>query len=130
MHRFSSSSVVTRFKIASLLLCLKYLLAPAAVGLLVYSLATGRRHLTFLAIGLGVATLFVIFIQWIIAERARCPLCMTPVLANKACAKHRHSRPLCGSYRLRVALGVLFRGSFVCPYCHEPSVMQVRHRGR
>ena len=128
MHRFHSISVIFRFKVASLLLCAKYLLAPAALGLLIYSLVIGDPRLILVGYGLVVLTILAIFIQWLTGSRARCPLCMTPVLVKKECSKHRHSKPLLGSYRLPVALGVLFRGKFVCPYCHEPSVMEVRHR--
>ena len=31
-----------------------------------------------------------------------------------------------GSHRLRVALRILFRGSFVCPYCNEPTSIEAR----
>lgn len=86
------------------------------------------RELTELAIALGVLAMLVTFIQWIIAQRARCPLCLTPVLAVKGCAKHRSARTFIGSYRLRVALAILFKDRFHCPYCHEPTAMEVRNR--
>ena len=128
MHRFHSNSVIFRFKVASLLLCTKYLLAPVAMGLVIYSLVIGDGRLILVGYGLVLLTILSIVFQWLAGSRARCPLCMTPVLVKKDCSKHRHSKPLLGSYRLPVALGILFRGKFVCPYCHEPSVMEVRHR--
>lgn len=128
MHRFQSRSTIVRFKFASLLLCLKWLLAPVAIGLLVYSIIKHDMDLTWVAIGLGGATIFALILQWILASRTRCPLCLTPVLATKGCSKHRHAKTVLGSYRLRVSLAVLFKGSFRCPYCNEPSVMEVRDR--
>ena len=128
MHRFRSKSVIRCFKLAAYLLCLKYIMCPVAAALLIYSLMKGDRDLTIISIGLIGFTLVVIVAQWMVAGRTRCPLCMTPVLAPKACAKHRNARPLLGSYRLRVALGILSRDSFLCPYCHEPSAMEVRTR--
>ncbi len=128
MHRFHSTSVIFRLKVASLLLCSKYLLAPAALGLLGYSLVIGEQRLILVGYGLVMLTMLSILVQWLVGSRARCPLCMTPVLVKKDCSKHRHSKPLLGSYRLPVALGILFRGTFICPYCHEPAVMEVRHR--
>ncbi len=128
MHRFHSNSVIFRFKLASFLLCLKYILAPASLGVLGYSLVMGEHRLVLVGYGLAVLAIVSILIQWIAGSRARCPLCMTPVLVKKECSKHRHSKPLLGSYRLPVALGILFRGKFICPYCHEPSVMEVRQR--
>ena len=63
-----------------------------------------------------------------LAAKTRCPLCLTPVLATKGCSKHRNARTLLGSHRLRVAMSVLFKGRFYCPYCHEPSVLEVRQK--
>ena len=88
------------------------------------------KQLTHIAIASGVLTLLCMAAQWILARRALCPLCMTPVLANKLCAKHRNARKLLGSHRLRVAVSVLTKGTFTCPYCYEASEMEVRHRRR
>ncbi len=128
MHRFRSKSVIRCFKLAAYLLCLKYIMCPVAAALLTYSLVKGDRDLTIISIGLIGFTLVVIVVQWMVSGRTRCPLCMTPVLASKTCAKHRNARPLLGSYRLRVALGILFRNSFFCPYCHETAAMEIRTR--
>ena len=49
-------------------------------------------------------------------------------LAHKACVMHRNTRRLFGSYRLRVAMAVVFLGWFRCPYCGEPTAIAVRHR--
>jgi hypothetical protein len=128
MHRFRSKSIINRFRLVALLVCLKFLLLPTAIALAVTSIARSDMEMVILALWLGGAAIVLVIIQWITAARTRCPLCMTPVLAKKACSKHRHSRRLFGSYRLRVATSVLTRGRFTCPYCNEPSAMQVRHR--
>lgn len=86
----------------------------------------GDPKLALIGVGLGVLTLLLVMLQWLISARARCPLCLTPVLANKQCAKHRNARKFLGSYRLRVAIGVLFKGSFLCPYCNEPTSVEAR----
>lgn len=126
MHRFPSRSIITRFRIAASLLCLKCLLAPVSAGILIFSIFTDDRELTILAIILGFLTILIIFFQWLVSARTRCPLCLTPVLASKDCAKHRKASSFLGSHRLRVALGIIFKDSFVCPYCHEKSAMEVR----
>lgn len=128
MHRFSSQSAIVRLKLASLLLCLKYFLALGAGGILLYSIAKNDLLLTWIAIGCGVLTLLVVIIQWLLAAKTRCPLCLTPVLATKGCSKHRNAKTLLGSYRLRVALNVLLKGRFYCPYCNEPSALEVRQK--
>ncbi len=111
-----------------MLVCLKFLLLPAAIALVITSIARSDIDMVIIALWLGGTALVLIVIQWITATRTRCPLCMTPVLAKKGCSKHRHSRKLFGSYRLRVATSVLTKGRFTCPYCNEPSAMEVRHR--
>jgi cytochrome bd-type quinol oxidase subunit 1 len=128
MHRFQSKSAIVRLRFAAIFLCLSWILSVAAVGLLTYSLIEHNKKLTFVAMGLALAAIFVVVIQWILASRTRCPLCLTPVLASKGCSKHRNAKKLLGSYRLRVAMMVLFKGRFHCPYCHEPSVLEVRER--
>lgn len=128
MHCFQSNSTIVRFRVVSLLLTLNCLLIPVVAGLLIYSLIADDRQLILVAMGLGSAAIVVGVLQWMLATRTRCPLCMTPVLASKSCSKHRHARRFLGSFRLRVALAVLCRESFHCPYCHEQSAMQLRNR--
>lgn len=130
MHRFPNKNVVARFRLTALLFCAKCLMAPAISGLLLYSLVTDDLKLTRLSMWLLIVTILIGIVQWMLAARTRCPLCLTPVLAASGCSKHRSARRLLGSYRLRVATGILFRDSFQCPYCHEPAAMQVRVRGQ
>lgn len=56
----------------------------------------------------------------------RCPLCRVTCMAANRCGKHRKARPLFGSYRMRVAMGIVFSGDFRCPYCGEPVALQQR----
>ena len=128
MHRLRSRSAVVRFRIAALLLCARFVLYPATAGLLAYSLIITNRHLMMLAIGLAGLAVMTVLLQWIVAQRTNCPLCITPVLANRQCSKNRRARTFMGSHRLRVALAILFRNSFRCPYCNEPTVLEVRNR--
>lgn len=110
------------------MLCCKFVMIPVVGGLLIYSFIEDDHNLTLIALGLGFACFLMCLIQWSLAGRTRCPLCLTPVLARNGCSKHRNARTVLGSYRLRVATGILFRGTFHCPYCHEPSMMAVRTR--
>ncbi len=126
MHRLPSTSAVVRFRLAALLLVIAWLLAPAAIAVLGYSVFIHDRDLALIGAALGGGALIVAIFQFIVAAKARCPLCMTPSLANKACSKHRNSRRLFGSYRLMAAVSVIARGHFRCPYCNEPTVMAPR----
>ncbi len=130
MHQFRSKSTILRFKVASLLLCSLCLLAPLASMIFLYAVFHDDRKLAYIGIGIGIAAALSTVSQWILAARARCPLCLTPVLAPKNCAKHRRARTFLGSYRLRVALSILFKNTFLCPYCSEKSAMKIRSRFR
>lgn len=130
MHRFQSPSTIARFRYTSLLLCFKYLLIPAALGLLIYSIFLNQKDLSFIAMGLGGLAVVVAILQWIMGAKTRCPLCMTPVMAANGCSKNRNARKLLGSYRLRVAVSVVFKGWFRCPYCNEPSALELRNKSR
>jgi cytochrome bd-type quinol oxidase subunit 1 len=129
MHRFPSQSVIIRLRVAAFLMCIKWLLIPIALGVLIHSLIDREEQLTLTAFGLVCTAVLAGVFQWIFASRGRCPLCMTPVLINKRCSKHRNAKTLFGSYGLRAALAMIFKGCFRCPYCNEPSALQVRQRG-
>ena len=126
MHRFRSQSIIMRYRIASMLFILNCILAILVPGFLLYSIVVGDRFLTIITASTGGFAALIAVVQWVISTKTRCPLCMTPVLAAKRCSKHRFAKKLFGSYRLRVAGNVLLSGSFVCPFCNEPSAMKVR----
>lgn len=130
MHRLRSKSSIYRFRLAALLLCVKCVLVPASLAMLGYSLFTHSNQLALISMGLVLVAALLAILQWIAAARTGCPLCSTPVLAKKRCMKHRHARSFLGSYRLRVAISILFKNTFRCPYCHEPTVLEVRERTR
>jgi hypothetical protein len=130
MHRLPSQSAVTRFKVASWLMVLLFILLLATPGVLLQSLFTADRSLAFLALGLMGGTVAVAIIQWAVATRARCPLCHAKSIARNGCSKHRNARPLFGSYRLRVAVSIIFQNKFRCPYCGESTAAKAREAAR
>ena len=125
MHHPRSISAARRLRVAGMLLLGSRLLTMIAGGLLLCSLLANDRHLTILGSGFMVIGLMLIIAQWISASHAGCPLCRTPVLAPMRCMKHRRARSLLGSYRLRVALAIMFTERFRCPYCNESTAMDV-----
>lgn len=133
MHHPRSSADVLRFKVLSFLLPANSLFAVVSIGLLVRSLLNDERQLTLIVMGMLLLSLILLVVQWVMGSRARCPLCQTPVLVPRQCVKHRHARTLLGSHRLRVAMSILFKNQFRCPYCNEATVMEARetlHRAR
>lgn len=126
MHHPQSNSAAWRLRTASLLLLGSRILIPVACGLLLVSLLTADRRLMMSGLVLVIVGMLLIVAQWIAASHAGCPLCRTPVLAPIGCMKHRKARRLLGSYQLRVALAIMFKERFRCPYCNEPTAMDVR----
>ena len=128
MHHLPTQHAVIRFRLAALLLLIKWLLFTGSAAVLAYSAWLGSRPLAQVAVGMVGLVVPVMFAQWLSATRARCPLCIGHPLAHRACATHRDTRRLFGSYRARVAMTVIFRGRFRCPYCGESAAVAVRQR--
>lgn len=129
MHRLPSHSIVRRFRVASLLVLLMFLSAPVALACIGYGFFSGEHRCLAIAGAVVAAGVFCMVLNFIIAGRLRCPLCMVPPLLNRRCSKHKEAKTLFGSHRLEVAQSILFKGSFRCPYCGEPTAMEVRERG-
>jgi hypothetical protein len=130
MHHPSSTSAARLLRIASLLLLGSRLMIPIAAGLILVALLSTDNRLMIYGLGVAFMSVFLIVAQWIAAFHAGCPLCRTPVLAPMGCMRHRKARRFLGSYQMRVALSIMFTERFRCPYCNEPTAMDVRERFR
>jgi hypothetical protein len=130
MHHLRSASAVLRFRVAAILLFVICLLVPVAAGLLIQSMLANNFRLTMAGSGVAVVSLLLVIPLWTQGAHTNCPLCWTPVLAPKGCSKHRDARKLIGSHRLRVALHVLFKNQFRCPYCNESTGLEIRDSPR
>jgi hypothetical protein len=130
MHHPRTISDARRLRIASLLLVCNRLLIVSAAALLLLALFANDYHLMIYGTILVGSSIVLIFAQWIAASHAGCPLCRTAVLSSMGCVKHRKARHVLGSYKLRVALAIMFRAQFRCPYCNEPTAMAVKERLR
>lgn len=131
MHRLSSHFALWRFTIASLLVVLMFLSAPVALAFVGYGLVSKKYGCLAIAGTVVVAGLVCGILNFIVSARLRCPLCTVQPLIDRRCSKHKSARKLLGSYRLKVALSILHKSCFICPYCGEPTAMQVReHRRR
>lgn len=128
MHHPRSTLEILRFRFVAFMLFGNYLLAFLIAGLMARSLLTDNFGLTLIGSALVILLFVLLGIQWTVASRAGCPLCRTPVLAPRFCTKHRLARTFLGSHRLRVALSVLFKNRFRCPYCNESTALQLGKR--
>ncbi len=119
---------IFRFRMAALLLWVKCLSFMLAFGTLIYAGILKNAEMVMLAIGIFGISILLAILQWLFALQTKCPLCITPVLVPKNCSKNRKVKTFLGSHRLRVANGILFRNHFRCPYCSEPTSLEVRTR--
>lgn len=126
MHHPRSLAAIRNFQFAAFMLVANRLLATIACVLLFISWIRYDRPLMILGAGVALLSMILVLTQWISASRTGCPLCMTPVLAPKTCMKHRRARAFLGSHRLRVAMAILFKSRFRCPYCNETTSLAVR----
>jgi hypothetical protein len=130
MHRPRHPQVIVKLQAAALLLCVSRLLIPAAVAMAITAVLTGEARYSMFALILGGAAVVMAILQWMFAAGGKCPLCTMPVLSRKGCSKHRNAATLAGSHRFPVAFGVLFKGHFRCPYCNEPTALEVKEPAR
>ncbi len=128
MHSLPNKSVVRRYRLAAWLLLLKWVFVAGFLGLFGYAMWMDRTDLAYPAIALLVPALLSGLCHWALSLRTRCPLCFVPSFSHQQCAKHRKATHFFGSYRLLVAMAVIFKGWFRCPYCGESTAMQVRRR--
>lgn len=128
MHSLRSKQSLRRFQLAALLAWTRFLLIPVSAGIMAWALVSHDNALLETGAKLAAGTVAIGVLLWIVGRQTRCPLCQTAVFGSALCSKHRHSKRLLGSHRLRVAVFILMRGQFTCPYCNERTSMQVRKR--
>ena len=123
MHKLPNRSMVMRYRLVAFMICLKWLLVIALIGILGYSVFIKDRELIIISIKLAAVASIVFLFRVLYAPSCQCPLCRVPLLSGQSCSKNTKAKSLLGSYRLRVALDILFHNQFRCPYCNEPTEM-------
>jgi len=126
MHKLPNSSMVMRYRLVAFMICLKWLLLIALIGILCYSFIIKDRELIIIGMKLAAVAGIVLLIRVLYAPSCQCPLCRVPLLSGQSCSKSTKAKTFLGSYRLRVALDILFLKRFRCPYCNEPTEMKSR----
>jgi hypothetical protein len=126
VHKLANKLSIIRFRIAALLLLVRMMLLLATF--LVYALffPTQRQDLAMIGLMLAGSIAVLLPIRLAIASECKCPLCRVPVLSIKRCSKNTNSKTFLGSYRLRIALQILFKNRFRCPYCNETTEIRSR----
>ncbi len=126
MHHPRHSRIIRNFRLAACLLILKRLVLIAVIPCCVAGILAHRHAWVLTGLSLILLGIILGVLQRIFAASAKCPLCMMPPLGRSGCVKHRRVRSLFGSKRSLVAISILFRGWFRCPYCNEPTEMSLK----
>ncbi len=130
MHHPRHSRVIWSFRAAAVLFLLKGVLFAA--GLAYMLMAACAQNFAWALIGMILIGLSLLsgVIQLVCFAGAKCPLCMMSPLGRHCCVKHQRAISFLGSYRLPVALSVLFLGRLRCPYCEEHIKLTLKSAGR
>ncbi len=126
MHRLRHAHTIRSLWIAAFLLCLKRVLIVGTAALFLSSFFYNDAQLSLYGLGLAGVTLLLALIQLLFASAAKCPLCLMPVLSRKGCSTHSNAKRFLGSHRLCVALSILLKRNFRCPFCNEPTVLRLK----
>jgi hypothetical protein len=126
MHKLPNRSSTIRFRLAALLICAKTILIFSTLAIYAYAFVTHNREFAMIGLILTAAVLAVFLFRFLFASSCHCPLCRVPVLSQNSCSKNNKARNLLGSYRLRIALQILFKNRFRCPYCNETTELKPR----
>lgn len=119
MHHLRHRGMVRSLKLSSLFFVLRTISAITFFGLLIFYFVfeIEMRYEVILA-PISLTALFSIF-NLVSATKCRCQLCQASMMLPLRCTKNSKARPFFGSYRLRIALGVLFKDSYRCTACGE-----------
>lgn len=126
MHKLPNKTSIIRFRVAALMVCVKTLLIFATILVYACSFITQLQELATIGLLLAGSIVILFPIRLAITSTCQCPLCRVPVLSGKACSKNMKAKSFLGSYRLRVALQILLKNRFRCPYCNETTEIKSR----
>lgn len=126
MHKLPNKTSIIRFRVAALMVCVKTLLIFATILVYACSFITQLQELATIGLLLAGSIVILFPIRLAITSTCQCPLCRVPVLSGKGCSKNMKAKSFLGSYRLRVALQILLKNRFRCPYCNETTEIKSR----
>lgn len=126
MHKLPNKTSIIRFRVAALMVCVKTLLIFATILVYACSFITQLQELATIGLLLAGSIVILFPIRLAITSTCQCPLCRVPVLSGKGCSKSTKAKSFLGSYRLRVALQILLKNRFRCPYCNETTEIKSR----
>lgn len=124
MHQVRNEYRAKSLYRSSCLLILLWLLTPAIFGAAGYAyLEKNQISLIILAgtVGLYLLTYLSFTIS---SSNCQCQLCQAKTMRSLKCTRNKKAKKTLGSYRLNMALSIVFRGHFLCQYCGEPFTLE------
>ena len=130
MHRHRSRSTLRRFKLLAWHFLFNIFFVAVWVGVLLYGALQDQRHLLIAGVSMMGGWVFSVIVFFVRRSSVRCPLCMAPTWGSQKCVRNTKAKRALGlSYRLGVAISMITKGHYRCPYCGEPfSARETRER--
>ncbi|MFM2297142.1 MAG: hypothetical protein RL117_849 [Verrucomicrobiota bacterium] len=128
MHHYRTLRPIIWIRLCAFFYLFSYLFSFALFFFAVYAILYHNQEIMLqLLAGIGIYVTSWILYIWT-SSLSKCPLCRSGPMSGKRCAKHRNARAILGSYRLTVALSIIFLNRFRCPYCGESTRLRVKVR--
>ena len=120
MHRQFSHSTIWSLRLGSLhFIANIFVLILGAFLLTIGVITHADKYALYGFLGLSFGVLSVMVFK-LCCSAITCPVCVSRIWANTGCRKHQKSKKFMGlSYRLRIAMKILTRQPYRCPYCAE-----------
>lgn len=120
MHHQRSSHSLRLLRRGAYHFLFNVVLGISAVCAIGYSVYHNNEIWLYMSLGLLAFWLISLFTFFIKASNLRCSLCMSPLWLSRKCQRPKNVKPALGiSYRLGLALAVVFKGNYSCHYCGE-----------
>lgn len=132
MHRQKSKRSLRQLKLIAM--CYFVTLAAAACAICFVAAGLLQDNRQILWIGAGAFALFLLFVIIFFFQSLcwQCPLCMGRLWLKSGARRHRNTKKAFGiSYRLELAISIIFKSKYRCLYCGESfSTQQTREELR
>jgi hypothetical protein len=120
MHRQFSQSTIWSLRLGSLHFIANIFAIILGMALLFMGTIASSDIYTLTGFVSLAAGILSILLFKICSSAVTCPICVSRIWANTGCRKHKKSKKSLGlSYRLNIALKILTRQPYRCPYCAE-----------
>lgn len=130
MHKVRDKYRAKNLYRSSCFLISLWLLTPAIFGAAGYAYLEKTKDSIMILAGTVGLYLLTYLCFTITSSKCRCQLCQAKTMRSLKCTRNKKAKKILGSYRLPMALSIVFRGHFRCQYCGEPFTLKVNYNKR